>query len=538
MPSRTFRFVQASDFRLDQTPRGLAEIPDHLTEPLIEAAYRAAAAVFDLALAEEVDFVVLAGHLVEPELAGPRGPTFLTEQFSRLAARGIRVYWAAAPADGRRDWPITLVWPENVHVFDSRHIERVVHVRDGEPLCVLIGRSIDESGEHISETSDGNLTATLAPVRLAHLRALSESLAIDASAVAESTLAESTLAESTLAESTLAAGTTSPSATAAGSGLFRIAVAPLSYSAAELEAALSTIPASAPPCFLAVGGAGGSSSPVLRKQPLRVAHSSGSPQGRSIAEIGPHGATLVEVDPLTGVRMIAEATDTLRWHDERITLPASAQRAELDRQLHERMQAIIAAEPEKTLLLRWTIDGPSMLVARDRQTGLTTDLLVMLRTEYGRRTPAAWTISVAAEPPVTLPESWYAQQTLLGEYLRSVRALAESGSTGPDLHRYIPEHLKSGHFAAGLSLEDPTLRAATMQEAARLGAELLRPGEVCALFMTLGCLKLMAKNTSPTRERGRRALVLHSVLAHASGLCIEGKPTGSASNRPRIKHVA
>jgi hypothetical protein len=465
MPSRSFRFVQASDFRLEQPPQGLAEIPDHLREPLIEAAYRAAAAVFDLALAEEVDFVVLAGHLVEPELAGPRGPTFLTEQFLRLAARGIRVYWTAAPADGRRNWPITLVWPDNVHVFDSRRIERVVHVRGGEPLCVLIGRSIDETGDHISETSDGNLRSTLMPVRLAELRALGESLAIDASAVAESTEAVSTPV----------AGAPFSGAAAADRGLFRIAVAPLSYSAAELEAALGTVPASAPACFLAGGGTSGSSTPVLRKQPIRVAHSSGSPQGRSIAETGPHGATLVEVDPLTGVRTIAKATDMLRWHDERITLAGGAQRAELERRLHERMQALIAAEPEKTLLVRWTIDGPSTLVARARQTGLTTELLLMLRAEYGRRTPAAWSISVAAELPAALPESWYAQQTLLGEYLRSVRALAESGSGGPDLRRFVPEHLQSGHFANSLSLEDPTLRAADLQEAARLGAELLRP---------------------------------------------------------------
>jgi hypothetical protein len=142
------------------------------------------------------------------------------------------------------------------------------------------------------------------------------------------------------------------------------------------------------------------------------------------------------------------------------------------------MQALMAAAPEKTLLVRWTIDCPTSLVGGARQSGLMADLLAMLRAEYGRRTPAAWSISVAAESASELPENWYDQQTLLGEFLRAVRALEASGATPPDLHRYVPDHLRSGLSAASLSLADPALRAAALHETAQLGAELLRPSEV------------------------------------------------------------
>ena len=51
-----------------------------------------AAGVFETALAEKVDFVVLSGDLLHSRHAGPRGPLFLIEQFERLAERNIAVY--------------------------------------------------------------------------------------------------------------------------------------------------------------------------------------------------------------------------------------------------------------------------------------------------------------------------------------------------------------------------------------------------------------------------------------------------------------
>ena len=379
MPSRTFRIVQASDIRLEQPPHGLADTADHLTEPLVESTYRAAAAVFDLALAEDVDFVVLAGHLVEPEVAGPRGPTFLAEQFSRLAARGIRVYWATAPNDGRRNWPITLTWPDNVHVFDSLRVERLVHARSGEPLCVLIGRSIDEPADDPVDSAAGGLSTG----RLGDLHELGDSLAIDATALAETSTTSSVTSAVPSATTTAATvGAVGTTGYVAPTPLFRIAISPLHHSTVELDAALASISPAAPPCLLAVGGTSPNSTTPSRK-PLRMAQSSGSPQGRSIVETGARSALLVEVDPAMAVRAVAKPVDAFRWHDERITLPPGALRAELDHRIHERMQAASSRRHGKMLLVRWTVDGANSLVARARQTGLAGDLLAILRNEYG-----------------------------------------------------------------------------------------------------------------------------------------------------------
>jgi len=141
-----FRFVHAGDFHLEQPPHGMAEVPDHLRELFLGAPYRAAQRVFDAVLAEEADFLVLSGDLLEPQQTGPRGPLFLAEQFGRLAERGIAVYWAGGRVDPPEVWPSAVTLPENVHLFPSGRLEEFVHRRDATPLARLIGASRHPEG--------------------------------------------------------------------------------------------------------------------------------------------------------------------------------------------------------------------------------------------------------------------------------------------------------------------------------------------------------------------------------------------------------
>jgi DNA repair exonuclease SbcCD nuclease subunit len=141
-----FRFVHAGDFHLEQPPQNVAEVPDHLRELFLGAPYWAAQRVFDAVLAEEADFLVLSGDLLEPQQTGPRGPLFLAEQFGRLAERGIPVYWAGGRVDPPEAWPLAVTLPENVHLFPSGRVEQFVHRRDATPLAALLGASRHPGG--------------------------------------------------------------------------------------------------------------------------------------------------------------------------------------------------------------------------------------------------------------------------------------------------------------------------------------------------------------------------------------------------------
>lgn len=141
MSHSSFRFLHASDLHLERPLGGTADAPDTLRPLCLEAPYRAAERMFAAALHEKVEFVLLAGDVLDPALCGPRGVIFLLEQFQRLAEAGIRVYWAGGQVDPPAAWPQELPLPGNVRVFPQGRVETIVHDRGGLPLCNILGAS-------------------------------------------------------------------------------------------------------------------------------------------------------------------------------------------------------------------------------------------------------------------------------------------------------------------------------------------------------------------------------------------------------------
>src|SRR6476660_4781214 len=127
--TQPLRLVHASDFHLELPIYGLAEVPDHLRDLLIDAPYHAAEQVFETALAEDVDAVLLAGDVLNVDRAGPPAIMLLLEQFARLGDRGIPIYWAGCSVDVPDSWPRSVPLPENVHVFPIARVESLDLVR-------------------------------------------------------------------------------------------------------------------------------------------------------------------------------------------------------------------------------------------------------------------------------------------------------------------------------------------------------------------------------------------------------------------------
>jgi DNA repair exonuclease SbcCD nuclease subunit len=148
MSHSPFRFLHASDFHLEQPLTGLADVPEHLRELILDAPYSSAAKVFETAILDGVAYVVLSGDIVEPLLAGPRGLLFLVEQFEKLAAKGIEVFWAGGAVDPPDAWPSALALPNNVHVFPSGRVDEYLIRRDGVPVARVLGTS-REHGQNL-----------------------------------------------------------------------------------------------------------------------------------------------------------------------------------------------------------------------------------------------------------------------------------------------------------------------------------------------------------------------------------------------------
>ena len=154
MSQAPLRFVHTSDLHLERPLGGVAQVPDHLRELFLDAPFQAAAQVFETALSEHADALLLAGDVLDVDLVGPRAVVFLQEQFQRLADHNIPVYWACGNVDPAESWPASLPLPENVHIFPVGHVQEFEIHRDGETVAKIQGISrnqgspLDDSGFH------------------------------------------------------------------------------------------------------------------------------------------------------------------------------------------------------------------------------------------------------------------------------------------------------------------------------------------------------------------------------------------------------
>lgn len=399
----TLRLLHASDLHLEQPIYGLSEVPDHVRELLIEAPYHAAEQVFEAALSEDVDAVLLAGDVLNVDRAGPPAIMLLLEQFARLGDRGIPIYWAGGVADQPDNWPRSVMLPENVHVFPVGRVETLDLVWNGGPVARVQGISCRENGEVDSRGFH----------RDAH-------------------------------------------------GLFTIGVAHGSSDSTGREGDRVD--------YMALGGR--HKFQTVDEQP-GVAHFSGTPQGRGPHETGPHGATLVHVDDTGRAKPQFVATDSVRWTEQTLEVTASTREEQLSERLFDRMEKLVAKHPGVNLLVRWKIEGTGSLVNRLRPGGLAGELLTDLRRKFGNGTPLAWSASLECGSPLSVPPEWFDQETVLGDFVRQVRASEQDERIPFDLKRFLPANLRDAELEALAHIDSPAERAALITRAAKLGVDLL-----------------------------------------------------------------
>ncbi len=152
MPGEPLRFLHASDLHLERPLSGLAEIPEPLEELLLDAPLQAAARLFEAALVEGVDFVLLSGDVVDPREAGPRALSFLLDQFELLAEQRIAIYWGGGSVDPADAWPAEIALPDNVHRFPADQAKAYVHRRGEQPLAQILGWGVASTAAPPAET--------------------------------------------------------------------------------------------------------------------------------------------------------------------------------------------------------------------------------------------------------------------------------------------------------------------------------------------------------------------------------------------------
>lgn len=120
------KFLHAADIHLDSPLRGLERYEGAPAAEIRGATRRAFEKLADLAIEEEVAFVVLAGDLYDGDWKDYNTGLFFTSQMNRLREAGIRAFVIAGNHDAASQITKVLRPPDNVKVFSTKRPETVV----------------------------------------------------------------------------------------------------------------------------------------------------------------------------------------------------------------------------------------------------------------------------------------------------------------------------------------------------------------------------------------------------------------------------
>ena len=413
LQQQPLRFVHASDLHLERTIEGVTECPTHWEQRMLDISQRAASRLFRKCIEEEIDFLILSGNVLNANLAPPGVFLFLVEQFERLKKAGIAVYWAGGEFDSPEDLPSAFPLPENVYRFPSNSIQEFYFQRtegpDTLPVAKLIGMSRNQRSKRIRSSEFPPEPGGLFTI-----------------AVANGDVEPETLTQRYI--DYWAMGGSNRRHTFHGNPRKKGPDGkPLPLEHTETTGTKRD-------------------KKDLPPQPF-IVHYPGPTLARTPVDMGLYGATLVEVLLDESGRTPEEpmlthfSTSPIRWINDRVTLGTTDDGGKLADELRQRIKNYREAQKGDDLFINWLVDvPPGQLANHLRRGGLAADLLSELRAMYGQSELMTWSVAISVLVPEQLPKSSYEQQTILGDFLRSVKHFQDNPQELIHLGGYIPKN--------------------------------------------------------------------------------------------------
>jgi len=116
-PGEAFRFIHCADLHLDSPFKGIRKIDPQQAPWIALATRRAFVRLVDMAIDDDVDFVVIAGDLFDGEWESADTGIFLSRQLTRLTAAGIPVFAVTGNHDALSVVTRSVRWPGQATLF-------------------------------------------------------------------------------------------------------------------------------------------------------------------------------------------------------------------------------------------------------------------------------------------------------------------------------------------------------------------------------------------------------------------------------------
>lgn len=120
-----FRFIHTADIHLDSPLKGLETHEDAPVDEIRGATRRALDNLIDLAIEEEINFVLIAGDLYDGDWKDYNTGLFFVRQMSRLGKAGIKVFIISGNHDAVNQITKTMPLPDNVTLFSHKKPQSV-----------------------------------------------------------------------------------------------------------------------------------------------------------------------------------------------------------------------------------------------------------------------------------------------------------------------------------------------------------------------------------------------------------------------------
>ena len=140
----TVKFVHCADLHLDTPFRGLSSVDEERARALNDATFTSYDNIIDLAIREQVDFVVIAGDVYDSSDRSLRAQFRFRDGLNRLADHGIRSFVAFGNHDPLSGWSNTLEWPDLSHRFGGKVVDVRQVTREGSIIASIHGISFPQ----------------------------------------------------------------------------------------------------------------------------------------------------------------------------------------------------------------------------------------------------------------------------------------------------------------------------------------------------------------------------------------------------------
>ncbi|MBU5593995.1 DNA repair exonuclease [Amphibacillus sp. MSJ-3] len=148
------KFIHCADLHLDSPFKGMSTLPDSLYQELKNSTFAALDNLVNLAIKEQVDFVLIVGDLFDQSVKSVYAEMQFIIACQKLNKVNIPIYLSYGNHDYLEARQHTFTYPENVHIFESDQVEVKVFSKNGHPLVGIHGFSYSERAVLDNKTTE------------------------------------------------------------------------------------------------------------------------------------------------------------------------------------------------------------------------------------------------------------------------------------------------------------------------------------------------------------------------------------------------